>query len=82
MIWNVIDKRARPYRWAKINAIIEATWHDNTALDADVAPLALAEDEVTYDQREGISLHEAIRWANAQRCPVTLYLYDEGAGTA
>ena len=82
MIWNVIDKRTRPYRWAKINAIIEATWHDNTVADTDVAPdLRPQEEEVTYDQREGVSLQEAISWANDQTCPVTLYLYDEGAGT-
>ncbi|HEY9236847.1 MULTISPECIES: hypothetical protein [Phenylobacterium] len=83
MIWNVIDKRTRPYRWAKINAIIEATWHDNTVADTDIAPPPRsAEEEVTYDQRESLSLHEAITWANDQSCPVTLYLYDEGAGTS
>jgi hypothetical protein len=81
MIWNVVDLRERRYRWAKINAIIEATWHDNTCKDTDTAPVVRDEDEVTYDEKEGISLHEAINWANRQSCPVTLYLYDEGKGT-
>jgi hypothetical protein len=80
MIWNVIDRRTRPYRWTKINAIIEATWHDNTVKDTDLAPSVPAADEITYEEREGISLHDAINWANNQSCPVTLYLYDEGAG--
>lgn len=81
MIWNIIDRRSRPYRWASINAIIEAAWHDNSVADTDIAPGASLEDEVTYEQREGLSLHEAINWANNQACPVTLYLYDLGRGT-
>lgn len=80
MIWNVIDHRSRPYRWAKINAIIEATWHDNSVADTDTAPSVSSSDEVTYDELEGVSLKEAIDWANTQTCPVTLYLYDEGKG--
>lgn len=81
MIWNIIDRRKRPHRWARINAIIEATWHDNSCDDADTAPPVRAEDEVTYDQLEGVSLQEAVAWASNQSCPVTLYLYDDGAGT-
>ena len=81
MLCNVIDSRKRPYRWAKINAIIEATWHDNTVSDSDPTPPPSPEDEITYDQRENISLSEAIIWANSQPCPVTLFLYDEGSGT-
>ena len=38
MIWNIIDNRTRPYRWAHINAIIEAAWHDNSCADTDIAP--------------------------------------------
>ena len=36
---------------------------------------------VDYDQLEGVSVQEAVAWANQQTCPVTLYLYDEGKGT-
>jgi hypothetical protein len=80
MIWNVIDCRKRPFRWKKVNAIIEATWHDNTVADSDSAPPSSINTEVVYEARECISLHEAIGWANNQTCPVTLYLYDEGGG--
>lgn len=81
MIWNIIDRRSRLYRWKSINAIIEATENDNSVYDADQAPDAESSTLVVYDQRESISVEEAINWANGQRCPVTLYLYDEGAGT-
>jgi len=37
MILNIIDNRKRPYRWKRISAIIEATWHDNSCEDADIA---------------------------------------------
>ena len=80
MIWNVLDRRSRPYRWKRINAIIEPVWHDNACADADQAP---EEDgDVFYEEREGISVADAIAWANAFSTPVTLYLYDEGQGTA
>jgi hypothetical protein len=79
MIYNIIDRRARPYRWRRINAIIEATSHDNACVDADEEPST--DDDVVYDQREGISLNEAIKWASAESSPVTLYIYDDGAGT-
>jgi hypothetical protein len=81
MICNIIDKRERRYRWKSTNAIIEATWHDNTCVDTDIAETASLGIEVTYDQREGISLADAVAWATAEQCPVTLYLYDEGQGT-
>lgn len=80
MICNVIDRRTRPYRWKLINAIIEATWHDNTATDADQAEFPSPANEVTYQERAGITVEEAIQWAVGQPCPVTLYLYDDGAG--
>lgn len=80
MIHNIIDHRSRPYRWRKINAIIEATSHDNSCADSDQQPPS--HDDVIYNQREGISLAEAVKWAMAAPSPVTLYLYDEGAGTS
>lgn len=36
---------------------------------------------VDYDQLEGVSVQQAVAWASQQKCPVTLYLYDEGSGT-
>lgn len=79
MIYNVIDRRARPYRWRKIDAIIEATSHDNAVNDTDEQPET--DDDVTYDQLENVSLHEAILWAQQQPSAVTLYIYDRGTGT-
>jgi hypothetical protein len=79
MIWNIIDGRARRYRWAKINAVIEDVAHDNACADSDQAEV---EDEtsVLFDERRGISLHEAVVWAESQPGRVTLYLYDQGTG--
>ena len=73
------DHRARPYRWRKVNAIIEATAHENDVADSDQAPSG--GEAVDYDQREAISLAAAVEWAAQQAGPVTLFLYDEGAGT-
>lgn len=81
MIWNIVDRRSRPFRWKRVNAIIEAVEHDNSVADADQAPETAAEDVIDYDQREGVTVKEAVDWANQQRCPVTLYLYDDGMGT-
>mgnify|MGYP001212179011 CR=1 FL=1 len=76
MIWNIIDHRTRRHRWASIEAVVEPTFHDNSVADADQAP-----SEQTYlcEMRDGISLAEAISWANSFDCPTTLYLYDDGA---
>ena len=79
MIHNIIDRRTRPYRWREVNAIIEATSHDNFCQDADQQPPS--DNDLTYDQLENVSLKQAIAWANDQTCPVTLYIYDKGAGT-
>lgn len=53
--------------------MVEPTVHDNGVADADQAP-----DERTFvhDSMDGISLAEAITWANSFDCPTTLYLYD------
>jgi hypothetical protein len=60
VICNIIDRRQRRYRWAKINAIIEATWHDNFVADTDIAPEVNDQGEVVYDRLEGVA---AERWA-------------------
>jgi hypothetical protein len=77
MILNIIDSRKRPYRWKRINAIAEATSHDNSKSDGDHAD---GGDDIVYDQRLGISLADAITWANSLPGGVTLFLYDEGRG--
>ena len=78
MIWNIIDSRKRKYRWREVNAVIEDIRNDHNVADTDdfegendLAPV--------YDERKGISLHDAIRWAEEEG-KVTLYLYDMGDG--
>jgi hypothetical protein len=82
MIWNIIDRRERPYRWREVNAIVEAVEHDNSCQDADQAPDSDPTAVADYDALEAVSVEEAIDWASRQRCPVTLYLYDSGRGLA
>jgi hypothetical protein len=79
MLWNIIDRRTRPYRWREVNAIVEAIEHDNSCHDADQAPESDPGTAVDYDALEAVSVSEAVRWADGQPCPVTLYLYDLGS---
>jgi hypothetical protein len=80
MLCNVIDNRSRRYRWRRVEAILEATSHDNGCADSDaVEP---ADDELLFDRRDGLSVAEAVAWADAQPGMVTLFLYDEGTNSA
>jgi hypothetical protein len=79
MIFNIVDRRTRLFRWRTVNAIVEATSHDNTVADSD--QMEAGDDDVVYDAREGISIAEAVAWAQSFPGPVTLFLYDEGKGT-
>jgi hypothetical protein len=81
MIWNIIDHRRRPYRWRTINAIIEPTYHDNSAADSDQVEEA-PEDFLVYDKRKNICVADAIQWAESLNFAVTLYLYDQGSSTS
>jgi hypothetical protein len=38
MICNIIDHRMRPYRWASVHVVVEATANDNSVKDLDKAP--------------------------------------------
>lgn len=77
-IMNIIDHRKRPYRFLKINAIIEPTRHDNSVRDADQAD---GMDEwIGYAEREHIELADAVEWAEACSDDVTLFIYDEDGG--
>lgn len=70
--------------WRRIDAVAEATWHDNcepadgSAHDnADSgASIALGD---TYAVRIGLSVSDALAWADTYPDEVTLYLYDEGS---
>lgn len=79
MLVNIVDNREHRFRWKCINAILEPASHDNSCKDSDRA--ASAPDATPYEDREGISLAEAIAWANTKPHEVTLFLYDEGCGT-
>ena len=74
MIFNIIDNRKLRYRWKLVNAIVEPTWHDNNARDADQAEPT--EGELDYEERNNVSASEAIKWADSLPFPVTIYLYD------
>ncbi len=78
MIWNIIDKRKRPYRWQKLNAVIEDTSNDNSVADTDI--LEADGTGIGYDQKRNVSLHDAVDWAESSTAKVTLYLYDKGDG--
>ena len=47
MIWNIIDKRTRTYRWKAITAIIEPVSHDNSCADSDQADESEEESSLT-----------------------------------
>jgi hypothetical protein len=78
MIANIIDNRERRYRWKQITAIVEATEHDNGIDDSD--QIESDPDSIVYDERPVISVADAIAWATALPCAVTLFLYDLGSG--
>lgn len=80
MLWNIIDNRKRRYRWREVNAIVEAIEHDNSCKDADQASESDPAITVDYAALEAVSVSEAVKWAESQPCPVTLYLYDLGSG--
>jgi hypothetical protein len=75
---NIIDRRKRPYRFLKINAVVEPTCHDNPCVDADYAERGYV--GIGYDEQEHGSLAAAVVWAQSFDHAVTLYLYDEDGG--
>lgn len=75
MLINVLDLRERPYRWNNVLAVAENAAEDATADDADPVPQnSLA--QIDYAEREGISVREAILWAEKLDGLVTLSIYD------
>ncbi|KQS55322.1 hypothetical protein ASG17_04310 [Brevundimonas sp. Leaf363] len=81
MITNIIDRRTHPHRWRSIDAVAEATWHDNAANDSPNHDNATAttDGSDTFAVRVCLSVTEAIAWAQGFADEVTLYLYDAGA---
>lgn len=77
-IINIIDGRKRRYRFLKINAVIEAAWHDNSVKDSDRSDSVLGGPD--YDELEHITFAAALAWGNSFEAPVTLFVYDEDGG--
>lgn len=75
MIVNLIDLRSRPYRWKSVLAVCEAAVKDNEAEDCDLVTPGIGV-EVDYAERDGISVREAILWAEQLGGLVTLHLHD------
>ena len=75
---NIIDRRKRHHKWAKINAVVEPTCHDNSIDGSDKAIAGYK--GIGYDEKEHTSVAEAVVWAQSFDHPTTLYLYDEGGG--
>ncbi|MEM7753513.1 MAG: hypothetical protein AAF230_08880 [Pseudomonadota bacterium] len=76
MLMNVIDLREKPYRWKTVVAVLESAAKNNTAQDAD--PVETMEGvEIDYAERDGLTVREAILWAEQLQGKVTLYLYDQ-----
>ena len=80
MIVNVMDLRERPYRWKSVCAVVQAAVKDNEAEDSDQVSQALGV-EIDYAERSGISVRDAVLWAEGLGGMVTLYLYDVDAET-
>ena len=75
MLVNVIDLREQEYRWAQVMAVLESAAKNNEAEGADqVQPGAGI--EIDYAERTGISVRDAMLWAEKTDGPLTLYLYD------
>ena len=75
MLVNVIDLRERQYRWSNVLAVVESASKDNQAEDSDHVDEGLG-IEIDYAEREGISVRDAVLWADRLEGMVTLYLYD------
>ncbi|MDD9921821.1 MAG: hypothetical protein OXQ92_06010 [Boseongicola sp.] len=56
-------------------AVMESAAKNNEAEDADSVDEAIGV-MIDYAERSGISVREAIQWAEQAGGPVTLYLYD------
>ena len=64
-----------PYRWSSVLAVVESAAKDNQAEDSDKVQNGIG-IEIDYAERDGISVREAVLWADRLDGMVTLYLYD------
>jgi hypothetical protein len=75
MIVNLIDLRENQYRWKAVLAVVENAAKNNDADGADVVATSMG-IEIDYAERDGISVRDAVLWAEQLQGKVTLYLYD------
>jgi len=75
MLVNLIDLRANQYRWKAVLAVVESAAKNNDADGADRVETNMGV-EIDYAEREGISVRDAVLWAEQLQGKVTLYLYD------
>lgn len=76
MLINLIDLREAPYRWKTVLAVVESAAKNNSAENADTVENA-GGVEIDYAEREGLTVREAVLWAEQLQGKVTLYLYDK-----
>lgn len=76
MLVNVLDLREKPYRWSDVLAVAQNAAEDNVAEDGDKIPDMGDDIQIDYAEREGISVREAILWAERLDGLVTLHIYD------
>lgn len=79
MIGNIVDRRTNTYCWKRVTIIIEPTWHDNTCIGADQAPVGTKEG-IGYEEHNDITLSDAMSTAYALPYMATVYIYDLGQG--
>jgi hypothetical protein len=71
MIVNICDWRDRPHRFLNIFAVVEDAFRDNSVSDQ-----VLERSGPDCEEPGGITLAQAIAWANSFCDPVTLFLCD------
>lgn len=78
LIVNIIDLRENSYKWAKVLATAEDAGRATEAKDGDRLKMEPSV-AIDYAERESVSVHEAIQWAEYLPSPVVLTLYDHEA---
>ena len=76
MIENIIDNRKKKYCVTSIDAVVEPCSNDNGIPGATKFPDEAEFTPTNYGDLNGVSVKEAVEWANTFEVPVTLYLYD------
>ena len=76
MIENILDRRANQYLVTKVTAIIEPAAADNSVAGATQFDPDDPAITTWYEERQKVSVKEAIAWANAFEFAVTLVLLD------